>query len=255
MIFRIKRLLYRLLPAHVYVALVQRGFFLLFDLGLLRSDARFKFHYAAKKLIRETDIVLDIGANLGYFSKLFARINSKGKLYSIEPIPLFFNRLHKIISKYPHVELVHAALGNQEGHLYMVMPEQGGIIRTGLPHVVSEEEAKTHPKHLQVPVLDAKRFLAGFERLDFIKCDIEGYEWTVFSELGEHLQRLRPMVQVEIAERYNPEFIGFFKKLGYVQCGLYKGVLILEDGKQQEASDFLFIPKEKQAELFLRFKS
>ena len=137
MIFRIKRLLYRLLPTHLYVALLQRGFFLLFDLGLLRSDARFKFHYAAKKLIRETDIVLDIGANLGYFSKLFARINSKGMLYSIEPIPLFFNRLHKIISKYPHVELVHAALGNQEGHLYMVMPEQGGIIRTGLPHVIS----------------------------------------------------------------------------------------------------------------------
>jgi len=253
MIFRIKRLLYRLLPTHLYVALLQRGFFLLFDLGLLRKDTRFKFHYAARKLVRDTDIVLDIGANLGYFSKLFARKNIKGKLYSIEPIPLFFKRLSRLLSKYTHVELMHSALGNQKGHLYMVMPEQGGIIRTGLPHVVSEEEAKTHPNCLQVPVLEAKQFLETFDRLDFIKCDIEGYEWTVFSDLGESLQRLRPVVQIEIAERLIPEFKSFFHTLGYVQCGLYNGKLILEEGKQQEASDFLFVPKEKQADLFIRF--
>ena len=121
--------------------------------------------------------------------------------------------------------------------------------------MVSEEEAKTHPNHLEVPVLDAKRFLAEFDRLDFIKCDIEGYEWTVFSELGDSLQRLQPVVQIEIAERLIPEFKSFFHALGYVQCGLYNGALILEDGKQQEASDFLFVPKEKQEELFLRFNS
>jgi FkbM family methyltransferase len=232
---------------------MQHGFFILFDLGILRSDERFKFHYATKKLIKEGDVVLDIGANLGYFSKLFARKNTKGTLYSIEPIPMFFNRLKVILSSYSHVELIHAALGASPGNLHMIMPVQQGVMRTGLPHVISEEEAKLNPDHLTVPVQSAREFLANVPHLDYIKCDIEGYEWTVFSTLGMELDRFRPLVQIEISERYIPEFCEFFKGLNYVQCGLYDGKLIEEHGTQRVTSDFLFIPLEKKDHIFATF--
>jgi FkbM family methyltransferase len=234
---------------------MQHGFFILFDLGILKSDERFKFHYATKKLIKEGDVVLDIGANLGYFSKLFARKNTKGTLYSIEPIPLFFNRLKVILSSYSHVKLIHAALGASHGNLHMIMPVQQGVMRTGLPHVISEEEAKLNPDHLTVPVQSAREFLANLPHLDYIKCDIEGYEWTVFSTLGIELDRLRPLVQIEISERYIPEFCEFFKGLNYVQCGLYDGKLIEEHGTQRVTSDFLFIPLEKKDKIFSTFNS
>jgi FkbM family methyltransferase len=234
---------------------MQHGFFILFDLGILKSDERFKFHYATKKLIKEGDVVLDIGANLGYFSKLFARKNTKGTLYSIEPIPMFFNRLKIILSSYSHVKLIHAALGASPGNLHMVMPVQQGVMRTGLPHVISEEEAKLNPDHLTVPVQSAREFLANLPHLDYIKCDIEGYEWTVFSTLGIELDRLRPLVQIEISERYIPEFCEFFKGLNYVQCGLYDGKLIEEHGTQRVTSDFLFIPLEKKDKIFSTFNS
>ena len=232
---------------------MQHGFFILFDLGILKSDERFKFHYATKKLIKEGDVVLDIGANLGYFSKLFARKNTKGTLYSIEPIPMFFNRLKVILSSYSHVKLIHAALGASHGNLHMIMPVQQGVMRTGLPHVISEEEAKLNPDHLTVPVQSAREFLAKVPHLDYIKCDIEGYEWTVFSTLGIELERLRPLVQIEISERYTPEFCEFFKGLNYVQCGLYDGKLIVEQGTQRVTSDFLFIPLEKKDYIFATF--
>jgi FkbM family methyltransferase len=234
---------------------MQHGFFILFDLGILKSDERFKFHYATKKLIKEGDVVLDIGANLGYFSKLFARKNTKGTLYSIEPIPMFFNRLKIILSSYSHVKLIHAALGASHGNLHMIMPVQQGVMRTGLPHVISEEEAKLNPDHLTVPVQSAREFLANLPHLDYIKCDIEGYEWTVFSTLGIELDRLRPLVQIEISERYIPEFCEFFKGLNYVQCGLYDGKLIEEHGTQRVTSDFLFIPLEKKDKIFSTFNS
>ena len=234
---------------------MQHGFFILFDLGILKSDERFKFHYATKKLIKEGDVVLDIGANLGYFSKLFARKNTKGTLYSIEPIPMFFNRLKIILSSYSHVKLIHAALGASHGNLHMIMPVQQGVMRTGLPHVISEEEAKLNPDHLTVPVQSAREFLANLPHLDYIKCDIEGYEWTVFSTLGVELERLRPLVQIEISERYIPEFCEFFKGLNYVQCGLYDGKLIEEHGTQRVTSDFLFIPLEKKDNIFSIFNS
>ena len=234
---------------------MQHGFFILFDLGILKSDERFKFHYATKKLIKEGDVVLDIGANLGYFSKLFARKNTKGTLYSIEPIPMFFNRLKIILSSYSHVKLIHAALGASHGNLHMIMPVQQGVMRTGLPHVISEEEAKLNPDHLTVPVQSAREFLANLPHLDYIKCDIEGYEWIVFSTLGIELERLRPLVQIEISERYIPEFCEFFKGLNYVQCGLYNGKLIEEHGTQRVTSDFLFIPLEKKDKIFSTFNS
>ena len=234
---------------------MQHGFFILFDLGILKSDERFKFHYATKKLIKEGDVVLDIGANLGYFSKLFARKNTKGTLYSIEPIPMFFNRLKIILSSYSHVKLIHAALGASHGNLHMIMPVQQGVMRTGLPHVISEEEAKLNPDHLTVPVQSAREFLANLPHLDYIKCDIEGYEWTVFSTLGIELERLRPLVQIEISERYLSEFCEFFKGLKYVQCGLYDGKLIEEHGTQRVTSDFLFIPLEKKDNIFSTFNS
>jgi FkbM family methyltransferase len=234
---------------------MQHGFFILFDLGILKSDERFKFHYATKKLIKEGDVVLDIGANLGYFSKLFARKNTKGTLYSIEPIPLFFNRLKVILSSYSHVKLIHAALGASHGNLHMIMPVQQGVMRTGLPHVISEEEAKLNPDHLTVPVQSAREFLANLPHLDYIKCDIEGYEWTVFSTLEVELERLRPLVQIEISERYLSEFCEFFQGLNYVQCGLYDGKLIEEHGTQRVTSDFLFIPLEKKDNIFSTFNS
>lgn len=234
---------------------MQHGFFILFDLGILKSDERFKFHYATKKLIKEGDVVLDIGANLGYFSKLFARKNTKGTLYSIEPIPMFFNRLKIILSSYSHVKLIHAALGASHGNLHMVMPVQQGVMRTGLPHVISEEEAKLNPDHLTVPVQSAREFLANLPHLDYIKCDIEGYEWTVFSTLELELDRLRPLVQIEISERYLSEFCEFFQGLNYVQCGLYDGKLIEEHGTQRVTSDFLFIPLEKKDNIFSTFNS
>ena len=234
---------------------MQHGFFILFDLGFLKSDERFKFHYATKKLIKEGDVVLDIGANLGYFSKLFARKNTKGTLYSIEPIPMFFSRLKVMLSSYSHVKLIHAALGASHGNLHMIMPVQQGVMRTGLPHVISEEEAKLNPDHLTVPVQSAREFLANLPHLDYIKCDIEGYEWTVFSTLGMELERLRPLIQIEISERYIPEFCAFFKELNYVQCGLYDGKLIEEYGTQRVTSDFLFIPLEKKDNIFSTFNS
>lgn len=255
MIVRIKKILYRILPTSLYLACMQHGFFILFDLGILKSDERFKFHYATKKLIKEGDVVLDIGANLGYFSKLFARKNTKGTLYSIEPIPMFFNRLKIILSSYSHVKLIHAALGASHGNLHMIMPVQQGVMRTGLPHVISEEEAKLNPDHLTVPVQSARDFLANLPHLDYIKCDIEGYEWTVFSTLGVELERLRPLVQIEISERYITEFCEFFKGLNYVQCGLYDGKLIEEHGTQRVTSDFLFIPLEKKDKIFSTFNS
>lgn len=249
----LKQLLYRALPTSWYLAVMQRGFFLLFDLHILSCDGKFKFHYAAKKLIREDDIVVDIGANLGYFSKVFARCNRLGKLYALEPIPDFYQRLKHLLRSFNQVEVIHAALGAKDGILPMVMPVQRGVLRTGLPHIISEAEAKQHANVQRVKVLEAQAFFHGLPKVDYIKCDVEGYEWTIFSTLTQELNRLRPCVQIEISEQFVSSFCALFEDLDYVQFGIYDGKLLHEQGKQRETSDFLFIPREKADDILANF--
>lgn len=253
MLFRIKKLLFQILPTGWFLKSMQFGFFTLFEIGFLKKDPRFKFHYAVKKLISNQDVVLDIGANLGYFSVLFAKSNPKGKLYSIEPIPIFYKELSNKLRHFRQARVLNAAIGDKSGHLSMVMPHQKGVIRTGLPHVISENEIELYENVIQVPVIDANSFLKDFSKLDFIKCDIEGYEWIVFSAIKNEINRLRPIIQIEISESHLTDFIQYFKDVNYIQAGLYDGRLIEENGKQKETSDFLFIPIEKKDAIFYTF--
>jgi FkbM family methyltransferase len=198
-----------------------------------------------KQLIEPNFSVLDIGANLGYFSKNFARLANKGKLISIEPVPVFFETLTYFMKKFPHVTLYNVALGTEKGTITMVLPESNGMIRTGLPHIAeSEEEKKLHATQ-DVAIVKGSELLADLDRLDYIKCDIEGYELNVFKEIKPILEKHLPFVQIEIAEKNLPEMIDLFTSLGYTQFGIKDFKFIQETGKQDEEGDFFFVPSAK----------
>ena len=52
MIGIIKRILTKVLSQQGYLKAMHRGFYFLFDLGLLKRDQRFKFHYKVASLIK-----------------------------------------------------------------------------------------------------------------------------------------------------------------------------------------------------------
>ena len=84
-----KKLLYMILPERAYLFTLHRFFYLLYRLGLLKHKEAFKFHYFVKRIIKPDFVVIDIGANLGYFAKNFARLAHQGKVIAIEPLPQF----------------------------------------------------------------------------------------------------------------------------------------------------------------------
>jgi hypothetical protein len=89
----LKKILFIILGQRSYLKLLHRVFYLLYDLKFLGFNQKFKFHYAVKKIIKPDFIVLDLGANLGYFAKIFSRLAKNGKVICVEPIPDFFSTL------------------------------------------------------------------------------------------------------------------------------------------------------------------
>tara|TARA_B100001059_G_C17805443_1_gene568832 strand:- start:619 stop:1377 length:759 start_codon:yes stop_codon:yes gene_type:complete len=248
----IKQFLFSILSEKSYLKLLHRVFYVLFDMGILKGDHKFKYHYKVKSFIKQDDVVLDIGANLGYFAKTFSRITTKGKVICVEPLPQYFEVLKYFLGKKKNVTLHNVALGKETGKVTMVLPMQNGMIRTGLPYI-SKEKTKSNERTQEVEIVHPLSLIENEPKLDYIKCDIEGYEWIVFQELRSAITKHRPIVQIEIADKNRKDFIDFFSTLEYIQYGIADHKVIQEDGEQRENGDYLFIPKSKEVSFLKRF--
>ena len=241
----IKKLLFKVLSQKAYLRILHRAFYFLYNIGYLKGKESFKYHYFIREIIKEDDTVLDIGANLGYFSKNFSKLAKNGQVISIEPVPAFYQTLRYFLGNKKNVVIHNVALGTENGSLEMVMPESDGMIRTGLPHIAKNEEEKKLHKTVEVAIVKGSELLASLERLDYIKCDIEGYEWTVFQEIKPIIEKHLPIIQVEIASENETDMLELFKNLGYQQYGIAGFKVVKENGIQKEQGDFLFVPASK----------
>ncbi len=247
--YYIKKLLYKLLSEKNYLKILHLGFYLLYDLGFLKKDKRFKYHYMIQHVIKKDFTVVDIGANLGYFSKNFARLtNNNGVVISIEPVPVFYDTLRFFMKKYTHCKQYNVALGSENGKITMIMPTSNGMIRTGLPHIANSDELNSKEKKQEVELRKGSELFQNLSKIDYIKCDIEGFELTVFQEIKGVIMHHQPYIQLEIGEQNLTEMLSYFESLGYTQYGISNFKFIKEKGKQLEEGDYFFVPKRFQVE-------
>lgn len=246
MIYQLKKILFKVLPEKTYLKSLHRGFYLLYGIGTLKNDERFKYHYMVKNLIEPDYTIVDIGANLGYFSRNFSDLAKNGKVISIEPVKPFFDTLQYFIGNRANVTLLNYALGKEEGSITMVMPTSNGMIRTGLPHIAESEEEKQQHRNHEVQIKKPSDLLKDVLHIDYIKCDIEGYERTVFEEMESIVAKHRPVIQIEIDPKNREFMFDYFSNLGYVQYGISNFKIVRETPReQQEEGDYLFVPEEK----------
>lgn len=250
---RIKLLFFSILSEKSYLRLLHRSFYLMLDLGLLKKDSKFKFHYKVKEIIKQNDVVLDIGANLGYFAKSFSRLAKNGKVICVEPLPQYYEVLNYFIGHKKNVSLHNVALGKEPGTVTMVLPMQDGMIRTGLPHIAKDDHSNTE-RTQEVRIVNPNSLIQEESKLDYIKCDVEGYEWIIFQELKPTIQKFLPMIQIEIDQNNLENFKDFFAKLGYVQYGIANFKFVKEKGSQKEAGDFLYVHESKETQFLNRIQ-
>ena len=175
-------------------------------------------------LVKPGMTVVDIGANIGYFSLLSASlVGSTGQVHAFEPYPGYQERLKQSLSvnDLPQVRLIPFALSDKvESHdLYK------GLASARMHKWTHEDPAFNKVRDVvKVSCLPldeyAKRYLS---RIDIIKIDVDGYEMNVLRGAQESLRKYKPILIAELFEEALldagssvREILDFLEEMGYV---------------------------------------
>jgi FkbM family methyltransferase len=146
----------------------------------------------AKREIKPGDVVLDLGANIGYFTLLFARlVGPSGKVYAFEPAPDTFAVLARNVEEngYTNVTLVAKAVSNVNGHAQLTIHDDN-------PGINEMAAGGADTRSARVDTVRLDDYLAGYQgRIDFIKMDIEGMEPFALEGMQQLLDR-NPQVKL-----------------------------------------------------------
>ena len=131
-----------------------------------------------KQVVKEGDVVVDLGANLGYYTLLAARlVGEKGKVYAFEPEPINYSLLLKNIelNGYDNVVAVQKAVSNVAGKVRLFLDKKD----TGA-HTIYQPDDEREFTEVESVILDD--FFKDKEHpINVIKMDVEGAEMAVFS--------------------------------------------------------------------------
>lgn len=194
----IRRFLTKLLGVENYLFLISAIYIRMISLNFFKKKYP-EIHFL-KTIIQPDYVAMDIGANLGYYSTVLSRQASKGKVYCVEPIPLFVKVWRRNTRSCKNVQMFQMALGSEKQQVKMVIPIKDGIVRHGLSKVVDETSAAEHNKELSFDVQMDKgdETFKDLEKLDFMKCDIEGFEQFAIASLINVIKKHRPIIQIEL---------------------------------------------------------
>lgn len=132
--------------------------------------------------LRQGDCVWDVGANVGYYTKLFSdRVGELGKVFAFEPSPMNFDRLTTACASLGNVTFLQCGLGGEDGKLRF----QQGSDDLGATSRIIEAQSKG----MLVDIRSGTSLISGDEATlpNAIKIDVEGFEYEVLKGLGEHI--------------------------------------------------------------------
>jgi FkbM family methyltransferase len=211
------------------------------------------------KILMPNDVVLDIGANIGFYSIALGLQLKKlggGKLYSFEPVqPNFLRLKHQIAQNDLEqiISLFNLALGNEEGEISLYMRSDNNS-STGNAFCVGDNENKLKANYSsRLTKLDTFAKENGIDRCNLIKVDIEGGEFNFFGGGENFITKTRPIILSEFnpyfAEQYGYDFQDIIRLASSWRYDLYeqkRDKFVLIEDNLTDFANFLMIPEEKK---------
>jgi len=143
------------------------------------------------RLLKPGDSVLDVGANIGYFTVLAAVcVGEAGQVWAFEPEPLNAQLLGRNLhlNGLSNVHLVQAALGKETGEASLFLSENNAGDHSLAAAVKGES--------IPVSVVRGDAVLPEGLRVNVIKMDVQGAEPVVLMGLESLIARSLPDVRI-----------------------------------------------------------
>ena len=140
--------------------------------------------------IKQNDVVLDLGANIGIFSR-FAAAKGAKKIYSVEPTNENF--LDLLSNKPEQCEVFKVAISNSDNQLVQIAFKENC---PGGSSIVRYDDGVL--QNVMTMTIDTMINNGLIEQPDFIKMDIEGAEMFAFEGMSDQFLKSTRCVSMEL---------------------------------------------------------
>ncbi len=143
-------------------------------------------HIPKELLYNKTNLtIIDVGANAGFFSLSAFSKFPKAKIYAFEPHPFCYNVLKSYqqnFSKYSW-KIYKQALSDKKGEIYLNASTIDGF--TTMASILNTGEGQKFL--VETNSLNTFIFENDFDKIDFIKLDCEGAEYSILYSISESI--------------------------------------------------------------------
>jgi FkbM family methyltransferase len=179
-----------------------------------------------KRTLKPGMTVLDLGANIGYFSVIAARlVNDNGQVHAFEPMPQNVVRLQRNLEPF-HWAVAHPyAVGNVTGEV----PIHYSDTEAGWASIHEQHRQGSLPCTSVVSAIRLDDWIPDnpLDRIDFIKLDIEGSELNALLGARQTLSHFHPTIVAETKSGWNRDEIRQLLSATGYECRSFDGDSIL----------------------------
>ena len=193
-----------------------------------------------------------MGAHFGYFAKEFCRLHASScEVYCFEPLSYNHSILVDVLRPKTNSHISRYALSDRAGSDEIFVPiKSSGNIGPGLAHMGQEHTRDFVIEEIATITLDEWVDQNDVNRLDFIKCDVEGAELLALRGAQASLKKFRPVLFCEVDENYTQrlgytpqELFEFLHGLGYESYSIdFSECLIEQTPTFKNNADYVFKP-------------
>jgi FkbM family methyltransferase len=148
-----------------------------------------RYRYYVYQNIPHKRTMIDIGANIGIFAKPSAELFER--VVCFEPVRKNFEVLEKNLENYSNVELYCLGISNQPRTAKFSMK----TLKCGQSQQVAEYSDDPEYENFECTLVTLDQY--DFDRVDWIKIDVEGFEDAVLEGSRETIRRNRPWLLLE----------------------------------------------------------
>jgi FkbM family methyltransferase len=179
-----------------------------------------------KKMLKPGMTVLDLGANIGYFSVIAAAlVCEQGQVHAFEPMPQNFVRLEKNLEPYPWALAHPFAVANVAGEVPIHYSDK----EAGWASIHDHHDLRDLPCTSAVRAIRLDDWLQSrsISRIDFIKLDIEGSELDALLSGRRALSQFHPIIVAETKLGWHHNEICQLLRGAFYECHSFAGDSIL----------------------------